>query len=112
MNNFEDTLDELDNIKIDIFARFEEKNIDKDYVQVNNCPVCNFGNLYFCWYAKSIDNINNVEIVKECSNCGEIFHAIYDKNKKLIETRHGGYGVPEREKWLRKQKLTKLLEKP
>ena len=94
---------------------FEDNYEEKDtlsYPQVNNCPVCNFGNLYFCWFSKSIDNINNVEIVKECSNCGEIFHAIYDENKKLIETRHGGYGVPEREKWLRKQKLAKLLEEP
>lgn len=90
---------------------FEEKDT-LAYPQVNNCPICGSKNLYFCWFSKDTENINNVEIVKECSNCGEIFHAIYDENKNLIETRHGGYGFPEREKWLRKQKLAKLLEEP
>ena len=91
----------------DIFAKNPDIN---GYVQVNICPVCNSNDLYFCWSIYS-DNLNHIEIVKECQCCGEIFHAIYDENKKLLETKHGGYGVLEREKWLRKQKLTKLLEK-
>jgi len=94
----------------DIIADFEEKNID-NYVQVKKCPECDSDNLSFCWIVKSLENVNHKEIVKECLYCGEIFHAVYDENKKLLETRHGGHSEPERKQWIRKQKLVKLLEK-
>lgn len=81
----------------------EEKDL-LGYEQVKGCPNCGLINTTYLFFVEE-----NNEINKECPTCGEIFNIFYDENKKIIKVENVGYSQKERELWLRKQKLEKLL---